>query len=282
MSSQAKVRINRDPIKRVSFHTVSSDYRWSYGEHTHSEYCEIVTCRKGSFKHTLNGKVTEHKAGTIVFIREKDIHSIEGGSFVFSNVMFNLLWFKRLEQFLDRPGFLDELLNAPDPPSVSLKADQWKRYLGVLNRLMKQFDNELSHILFAEYFLLAFGELLQTSLADREYGEDMPDWLSETIHWASRNRDRQIKLFDLIDRSHKCHEHLSRSFKKYLGMSPSSWLKQEQLLRAAELLAVTNYPILQVCYRAGFENPSYFHQRFKKHYKVTPANYRKKHFRGST
>lgn len=260
-----------------SFHTINSEFRWSHKEHSHKGYCEIVTCRKGHLNHRINDQDINHRTQTIIFIREHDKHSISGDNFVFTNIMFGMSWLKRIEHLLDRPGLIDKIMEPPTLPNISLKGNNWKRYESLLEKFTSEPSREYARILLSEYLIFTFGEYLKTVLKKKQYDKNIPDWLMNTLHWAHENRHNNLIVDDLIEHSHRCHEHVSRSFRKYMGMTPSTWLKHEQVEYAAELLSKTNFPVLQICFKAGFENPSYFHQCFKEHFKTTPGAYRKAH-----
>jgi AraC family cel operon transcriptional repressor len=74
----------------------------------------------------------------------------------------------------------------------------------------------------------------------------------------------------------RSHEHVSRSFRKYLSLSPTEWLTQERLRYACRLLETTQRSITDVAMDCGFESQSYFHQRFKAARGMTPLQFRRK------
>ena len=69
--------------------------------------------------------------------------------------------------------------------------------------------------------------------------------------------------------------HFMRYFKETMGTSFIEYLKDYRLTMAARLLAGSDSTILEIASEAGFENLSYFNRTFKKHYGVTPSQYRK-------
>ncbi|MDR5708742.1 MAG: AraC family transcriptional regulator [Armatimonadota bacterium] len=68
--------------------------------------------------------------------------------------------------------------------------------------------------------------------------------------------------------------HLRRLFRTALGMSPSRYLLERRLQRAAELLRGTDHTVQQVAERCGFESLSHFHRHFKARYGCTPLAFR--------
>ena len=68
--------------------------------------------------------------------------------------------------------------------------------------------------------------------------------------------------------------HLQRSFRRYIGLSPSAYQQKIRLTKAKELLRTTNLSINLVADSVGFESTSAFISAFKKQEGVTPLKYR--------
>ena len=54
------------------------------------------------------------------------------------------------------------------------------------------------------------------------------------------------------------------------------YLNNQRLHRAAELLIYSNLSLLDICFKVGFDNPSYFHRLFKQFHGTTPSGYRRR------
>lgn len=73
-----------------------------------------------------------------------------------------------------------------------------------------------------------------------------------------------------------CHMSLStfkRRFAGLYGTSPSRWLLERRMEKAAALLRQANRSVREVCDELGYEHPSSFSQSFKQFYGVTPKQY---------
>ncbi len=73
---------------------------------------------------------------------------------------------------------------------------------------------------------------------------------------------------------------VSRSslFAKVKGITdatPNEMLQVVRLRKAAELLLEADMRVNEVCYKVGFNNPSYFTKCFQKQFGVTPTEYAK-------
>ncbi|MBN8527298.1 MAG: helix-turn-helix transcriptional regulator [Planctomycetes bacterium] len=71
--------------------------------------------------------------------------------------------------------------------------------------------------------------------------------------------------------------HLSRTFRRHLGASPSQHLNRLRLRQAAVQLARTGRDILDIGYGLGFRSPSYFYRLFTRAHGMPPAAYRARH-----
>lgn len=80
-----------------------------------------------------------------------------------------------------------------------------------------------------------------------------------------------------IDRSY-----LHNIFKNFFGISPQEYLIHCRLDAAAKLLSTTEIPIKEISSECGYENSLQFSKLFKKHYQVSPSEYRIIHFQKGT
>lgn len=69
--------------------------------------------------------------------------------------------------------------------------------------------------------------------------------------------------------------HFSRLLNKELGKSFRDILNQLRVDRAAELLARTDKDLLQIALEVGFSDQSYFTKVFRRHFHLTPRDYRR-------
>lgn len=71
--------------------------------------------------------------------------------------------------------------------------------------------------------------------------------------------------------------YLGNKIKQQTGKTFVELLTEKRLTVALELITETNLSIAAIAEEIGYENPSYFHKIFKKNYKETPLQFRKKH-----
>lgn len=67
--------------------------------------------------------------------------------------------------------------------------------------------------------------------------------------------------------------HLYRKMKKLLGVSPSVYMRDYKLKKAAAILSVEDIRINELAYRVGFQDANYFLKCFKEKFGISPKRY---------
>lgn len=68
--------------------------------------------------------------------------------------------------------------------------------------------------------------------------------------------------------------HLSREFKRYVGVPCSEYIMLKRINRAKELLRYTDASVEDIAYQCGFHYTSHFTSMFKKYEGNTPLKFR--------
>jgi len=90
------------------------------------------------------------------------------------------------------------------------------------------------------------------------------------------NQDPSRRLPELAHSCQMSMSRLSHLFKDEIGINVKNYRIDCRLQVAAEMLAVTNMPIKEIAYTAGYRHSSSFVRVFKTHFGLSPACYRKK------
>ena len=114
--------------------------------------------------------------------------------------------------------------------------------------------------------------LLAPSMIPRS---DLPLWLAR-VESAMRLHENFVKgtpyLFSLEKRS---REHVCRSFKQWLKMSPGKFVNRQRINYAASLLCYSDKTIKEIAIESGFTRGSYFGRVFKNILGQSPQEYRR-------
>lgn len=83
-----------------------------------------------------------------------------------------------------------------------------------------------------------------------------------------------VSLEDLAHLSNRSLSSFKRDFQKYFTESPSRYIKDKRLEKAAHLLKNSRFNHLEILVECGFNNASHFTKIFKEKYNLTPSQYR--------
>lgn len=99
--------------------------------------------------------------------------------------------------------------------------------------------------------------------------------LQDVIQYINNDYTEPLMLKDVADRYNISCEHLSRLFRKKLGLTFKEYLYSIRLTHACRLLTHTEKSILDISLEAGFPDMRAFSQQFDRIYHTTPKEYRR-------
>ena len=98
--------------------------------------------------------------------------------------------------------------------------------------------------------------------------------VQKAIDYIETNLDQEIDLNHIAKNIGYSKFHLNRIFTAYTGITIYKYLQNRRLTVAAEKLAKTDKPIIQIAYEAGYDSPQSFTFAFKQVYLHPPKVYR--------
>lgn len=99
--------------------------------------------------------------------------------------------------------------------------------------------------------------------------------IKKIILYIRKNLTYKISLDDIAKDLFITKEHLSRLFKKEMGITISEYIIKAKIQEAKNLLRQTDYNILDIAVLLNFANSSHFSNSFKKITGLSPSDYRK-------
>lgn len=265
-----------DSLTGFTYRYVHSDTEY-FRPHFH-EYYEIFLILDGEAIHFVNGKEIVLHRGNLVFIRPNDIHDYilrDDKKFSMLNISIMADTVSCLFDYLGG-GFPSVImLNAELPPNVILDENGISYILAQMADILTidESDNAsrktamriLLFRIFTRYFA-GFGD---------ERSPSMPEWLLTLCKQMRKNQNFIYGIPRMIELSGKSREHLSRSVKKYMGITLSEFVNELRLLSIANMLKNSNHDITDIVFECGFGNMSWASELFKRKYGVTMSEYRK-------
>jgi AraC-like DNA-binding protein len=254
----------------------SSKHLYTFIPHTHRDYCDLTFIKEGEIQQKINGKNFTFPAGTLLWSREHDVHEVRGQNFAYFNLMVLERRLVDAAHFLNEDPAMSVLQQMKYSPFTVIPAERRKRVEENYNELMRFQANPRGRLLLERVLIELFVDWLAPLAAGHEVGPALPSWMSEAMRMADRGAEEGMSLDDLRRKCGRTSEHISRSFRKFLGVTPSAFLNNLRLERAAVLLASTNQEILDICYGAGFSSPGHFYRLFAGKFGMPPRAFRLK------
>lgn len=99
--------------------------------------------------------------------------------------------------------------------------------------------------------------------------------VNRLLDYLRENLAKQHTIDALAARTSMSRRTFTRHFGKATGMTLVDWLVNERLQRTRELLETTSLPVERISELAGFQTPVSLRQHFKKHFQVSPRDWRR-------
>jgi len=99
--------------------------------------------------------------------------------------------------------------------------------------------------------------------------------LAEALRIMAVSIEQPLSIESIATQSGATHRSLDRLFKRHMGMGPARYYRELRLGRAASLLQQTGMPVSEIAVACGFNTSSHLGQHFRKHYEMTPGEFRR-------
>jgi AraC family transcriptional activator FtrA len=96
---------------------------------------------------------------------------------------------------------------------------------------------------------------------------------SRTLDWAIEHLNQPLSVDDLAQQASMSRRSFDRHFKSALGVSPKTWINQQRINLAKQLLEVENLSIEQLAHKVGYESGITLRFNFNKYVGVAPSQY---------
>ncbi len=264
-----------DPVTQLTYRYVLSDTEY-FRPHYH-DYYEVFIILNGNVKHIVNGAEIALTAKDLVFVRPEDTHdylSADGKSFSLLNITFSSETAGELFGYLGNGFPTQNLLKEKYPPTIHLTSGE----ADALDSKMKNIvaiSAEDTDALKTNLRILLFDIFSKYFFRSEIYEKNIPSWLEELCSQMRKSEnfiEGTDRMYELCDRS---REHISRSMKKYLGVTVTEFINNLRLNYIASMLKNSNHSIAEIVFESGFNNLSWANEQFKAKFSTTMSKYRK-------
>ena len=102
------------------------------------------------------------------------------------------------------------------------------------------------------------------------------DFLNKALRFVEKNMDNsEYSVDELSDDMAMSRATLFRKMRSVIGMSPTDFIRNTRLKRAAQLITEGRLSVTEIAYSVGYSSPGHFTISFKKEFGVLPTQYHK-------
>ena len=242
--------------------------------HTH-DFPEIFYVTGGAGTHRVNHAPQPLAPGDCCFIRPADAHGYAasaGGSVEFINVAFSAAWWRRFLAVLPTRAALRERLAREQPPHVNIPEAQRDAFRARFETLLGGGEPVLRQV---EVCTAVMRLLLQEPPVHR--GERPPAWLQAVVAKLREREFLNLGLAGIYRVAGRSPEHVARTCKKFLAVTPTELLNRARIERAQVQLLAGDEKISTLALENGFENLGYFYRVFRRLAGCSPQQWRRGH-----
>lgn len=124
--------------------------------------------------------------------------------------------------------------------------------------------------LFLDYFMHS---AVTMRLSQKNRIQDF--YLKEALAYIEQNFQNDISISGIAERCGLNRSYFGKIFRDALGKSPQEFLIQYRMIKAAELLKLTQLSIADIGNAVGYPNQLHFSRAFKSVYQISPLHWRK-------
>ena len=252
--------------------------------HWHEEM-ELIVVKKGRGLVTLDRESRLLEAGQAVIVLPGQLHGIrqyQQERMEYENIIFRLEMLLPKEGDVCGPKFLEpyrdgKLLYPAWIDGSALYHEEMLECIRKMDELSEQrprgYPLAVKGWLF-QFFFLMFSRV-EPTLAE-EGREKSLDKMKRILRRIEVDYGKPLSIKEMAEFSGFSESHFMKFFKNHMGVPFVSYLNDYRLTLAARALAEGQEDVLTVAMDVGFSNVSYFNRLFKKNFRMTPLEYRKR------
>lgn len=270
------------PESGVSFHYFNSNFK---DLHTHN-YWEVFLIQTGSLDHFINDETMSITAQDMFIIRPNDVHCFYQIDDIQSQHINFMITQDSLKALLDpiSPNLYPFLLQYPQKIFLRLNNREYRDFMDIINKLyldtsplsetviIKMFILEAVRLAYFRYYK---GAAALTASA-QSHNANVPKWLVDLLDRMNSVEYIALPLSKICADIPYSQVQINRLFKKHMNMTIGAYFNKMKLKYACNLLKTSNFTVLEISSRIGYNSLSHFNRIFKKNVGCTPKAYRRR------
>lgn len=273
-SKEYPFRFYYDNLELFDFHCIE----W----HWHTEF-ELVYVETGTVYFGISDKQFALSEGQGVFINSKILHRyFSQGKAIVPNFVLMPVFIAAQDSLIYQKYVLPIMASPMDYQIFSQDIPWQAEVLSLMREMMaaqeKASDVELvnSYLIQKIWHILYQNTDIEHMGKKENYSASSQARLQLMMQYIHQKSAYNISLSDIADQAKVSKSTALNLFQRYLGISPVTYLINYRLQEAAKLLTATEKKVTAISKDTGFDSVDYFCKAFKKYYKLTPTEYRKK------
>jgi AraC family transcriptional regulator, dual regulator of chb operon len=237
--------------------------------HSH-DFPEFFWVVAGEGMHLVNGEHILLKTGDLIFMRAGDWHSLSTDSkniFELINIAFPC---EILQKLQTRYNDISEVWKlSPDMPKMYSLTELQRQWLeAAASNLLSYRDSRI------ELDRLLINLVCEIRQTENDIFQTCPEWLAKACRSSQQPKNFIIGSGVIAKIAGRTPEHTARTLLKCTGLTPSEVINRFRMDYAAAQLCTTDKNITEISDECGFGSLSYFFQRFRERFNISPRQYR--------
>jgi AraC-like DNA-binding protein len=241
----------------------------------------ITYYRKGESSLRVEGNIYNINEGDVVILKPDELHlTIRSSDCYLDKIVYHINE-SVFEQFGVNPKvFLSNILQKSKGKNNLIPANIAQQY-GIIDNLTLCFDyakenTSESQVLLTCKMVEVISQISKLVCDNNDTTADLSTSnkkVNEIISYINRHSTEDITLDFLANKFYFSKYYISHLFKDYVGVSPYDYLIIRRLYNCNNLIRA-KYTVKEACFMVGFNNYSNFYRLYKKHFKITPQEFK--------
>ena len=237
--------------------------------HYHDEH-ELYYLINGKMTYYVEDKIYHMKKGDFIFIPKEVRHKTDSEDCMVSERMLVTI---TDDTFDDKTRFvLEELAKCK---IIYIPQNNLYEIEELFHKLEQEYckeDNYKTEMI-KLYSLEIIIQLCRLKRGETEKLSDSDKIMISVAEYISENFSQNLSLKSLSGHFAMSESHLSRKFKKVMGMGINEYITSVRIKHAEKLLHEKTYRLIEISEKCGFNDSNYFSSVFKSIKGVTPYKY---------
>ena len=257
------------------------DYHW------HNEI-EFLYLSQGEAVFQIDSTPVELHGNEAVFINRGEIHSgysLDHSYCVYYSIVFSLEMLYGSPEDICYDRYFSPLISGVRilPQKITGLVNWEKKILVQIKNIISFFtlkpegyEMDIKSSIFKIFSLVyANDAIVLLHVKSNTAKQYQTERLKRVLNFIKDNYQRKICIDDLANEVNLSRYHFCRIFKSLTGQTPIEYINCFRVNQAIRLLEDENQKIMDIALEVGFDNFSYFIEKFKEYKNCTPSEYRK-------